>query len=307
MARKAFEKACKSGTDQAKERTMEEYIKLQKAHRQEIEKEETTKMQERLEKLATKAKIDPNIIWKARKQTKNNNELDYDIITEEEETITDPEKTKEYIANYFENLYQAREGTEDYKEWTKEISTTVRKTIDGYKKNKGETEDKITLEELNKAIKRLKRNKSLGPDQIPNEIFIEANRQTRLIYLEVINKIHNTETIPKDWREGELKRLYKGKGRKGKCSNERGISLASNVGKLYERIINERVKQQIRLTEAQGGGIEENATVDHLLTLKDTIETIRKKGKTAYVAFLDVQKAYDKAWLDAILYVLNKN
>ena len=31
------------------------------------------------------------------------------------------------------------------------------------------------------------------------------------------------------------------------------------------------------------------------------------KGHTAYIIFLDVQKAYDKAWLDAILYALHMN
>ena len=41
--------------------------------------------------------------------------------------------------------------------------------------------------------------------------------------------------------------------------------------------------------------------------MKQTINEIRNKGKTAYLVFLDVQKAYDKAWLDAILYVLHKN
>ncbi len=37
------------------------------------------------------------------------------------------------------------------------------------------------------------------------------------------------------------------------------------------------------------------------------IANICRERKTAYIIFLDVQKAYDKAWLDAILYVLNKN
>ena len=45
------------------------------------------------------------------------------------------------------------------------------------------------------------------------------------------------ESSMKEWEEGEIIRLYKGKGVKGKCSNERGITLASNVGKVYERII----------------------------------------------------------------------
>jgi hypothetical protein len=32
----------------------------------------------------------------------------------------------------------------------------------------------------------------------------------------------------------------------------------------------------------------------------------KKRTKPTYIVFLDVTKAYDKAWLDALLYVLNK-
>ena len=48
------------------------------------------------------------------------------------------------------------------------------------------------------------------------------------------------------------------------------------------------------------------ATVDHLLRLTNTIKHIRQNRKDAYITFLDVTKAYDKAWLDAILYVMHK-
>ncbi len=48
------------------------------------------------------------------------------------------------------------------------------------------------------------------------------------------------------------------------------------------------------------------ATVDHLIVLKEIIQQIRNKRQTAYIIFLDVQKAYDKAWLDAIMYVMDK-
>ena len=158
------------------------------------------------------------------------------------------------------------------------------------------------------AIMKLKRHKSLGPDKIPNEIFIEANTETRQILKQLLEKAHKEETIPKAWEEGEIIRLYKGKGQKGKCSNEMGITLASNVGKVYERIINERVRQQVRITKAQAGGKSGCATVDHLTVLKQTIQEINDKGHTAYIIFLDVQKAYDKAWLDAIHALhMNKN
>ena len=152
----------------------------------------------------------------------------------------------------------------------------------------------------------MKNNKAPGPDKLPNEIFTHANHQTREIYLKEINKIIQTYKIPDQWQIGEITRLYKGKGVKGKCSNERGITLASNFGKLFERIINNRITPKIRMTEAQAGGQKSKATVDHLLRIKDTIKHLRQNKKEAYIAFLDVTKAYDKAWLDAILYVMQK-
>ena len=50
-----------------------------------------------------------------------------------------------------------------------------------------------------------------------------------------------------------------------------------------------------------------SATCDHLISLDQTIEEIRNDKKTTYIIFLDVQKAYDKAWLDGILHALHRN
>ena len=74
----------------------------------------------------------------------------------------------------------------------------------------------------------LKNNKTTGPDQIPNEIFTKADTKTKQIYLNTINKIIQTSNIPEQWLEGEIIRLYKGKGTKGKCFNERGITPATS-------------------------------------------------------------------------------
>ncbi len=84
------------------------------------------------------------------------------------------------------------------------------------KDNPTQRGDPVTMKELNKVISKLKRGKSLGPDETPNEVLIEATTETRKIYLEMINHIHKEETIPQRWLEGNIKRLYKGKGIKGK-------------------------------------------------------------------------------------------
>ena len=122
----------------------------------------------------------------------------------------------------------------------------------------------------------------------------------------MMNNILQTTKIPQQWKEGYLKRLYKGKGVKGKCSNERGITLASNVGKMFERLINNRMVPRVEMTDAQAGGIKGRATVDHILILKELANIAKRKRKELILVYLDVTKAYDKAWLDAIMYVLHK-
>ena len=54
---------------------------------------------------------------------RTNNQYEYDLITENDREVQEPDETKEYMAEYYEHLYQAREGKYKYKEWTKSIQT----------------------------------------------------------------------------------------------------------------------------------------------------------------------------------------
>ena len=158
--------------------------------------------------------MNPNTIWETRKRAKGCNGLEYKTTTEEGKYLTDPQETKDHIANYFEELYQAREGTPEYSKWTKIITETVRQAL---KPQRCEADDnEINIKEFNSVIKKLKRKKSLGPDRIPNEIFIEGTPETRKILKAMIEKAHEAEKIPHAWEEGKIIRLYKGKGTKGK-------------------------------------------------------------------------------------------
>ena len=97
-----------------------------------------------------------------------------------------------------------------------------------------------------------------------------------------MNKVYNEEKIPDEWQKGEIIRIYKGKGEKGKCSNERGITSASNMGKVFERLINNRIKDEIRMTEAQAGGQAGISTADHINILNSIINHSKRKKKQIY-------------------------
>ena len=120
----------------------------------------------------------------------------------------------------------------------------------------------------------------------------------------MFNNIFNIETIPAKWLEGRITPLYKGKGAKADLQNFRGISVNSNIEKAFERVLNNRIQKTLQFTEAQAGGRPGKSTNDQLLVLKAVMKQAHEDNRPLYIAFLDVQKAYDKAWLDAILHTL---
>ena len=81
-------------------------------------------------------------------------------------------------------------------------------------------------------IKQLKSNKACGPDYNPNEIFINGGNEIIIKDLHIIvNEIFTTETIPNEWKNAEIVRIYKGKGDREKMENKIGITLACNIKK----------------------------------------------------------------------------
>ncbi len=69
---------------------------------------------------------------------------------------------------------------------------------------------------MESAIKALKRRKSTGPDKILINIFIQASKQPRAIHWYLFHNILTSKQIPQQWQKGEIIRLYKDKGEKGK-------------------------------------------------------------------------------------------
>lgn len=299
--KKRFEHECKTN-GQNKEKFYKKYIEINKQLNQQIEQENTKRVQVTTSRLINQGGVKSNYFWKLRKSILKNTMEDYDLITEEGHKVTNPEEAKEIIAQYYEGLYQARKARPEYKEWSEKITERY-KTITTHEHNNIE---EITKKEIKSAIKKTKRKKAPGPDDIPNEAIKTLNKRNMETVRKIFNKIIKDAEIPNQWQNSNIIRFYKGKGTKGKCSSERGITLSSNVGKIFERIINDRVVKKINMTDAQAGGRKQRATTEHIAIIYNKIEENKKKRKPTYITFLDVTKAYDKAWIKAIMYVMNK-
>lgn len=100
------------------------------------------------------------------------------------------------------------------------------------------------------AICSLKTGKAPGVDQVSAEA-IKAGRDTLLHRLHALLKtIWRTERIPLAWKKAVIVPIHK-KGDNRDCSNYRGISLLSIVGKVFTKIIQANLQKHRKQTSRE--------------------------------------------------------
>ena len=101
----------------------------------------------------------------------------------------------------------------------------------------------ILWEEVEAAVKSLKKGKSAGVDNIPSEL-VQAGGEAMIDMLLIIcNKIWQTGEWPTPWIQSLIITLSK-KGSQQLCQNCRTISLISHPSKVILRILLNRLKPQ---------------------------------------------------------------
>ena len=142
-------------------------------------------------------------------------------------------------------------------------------------------------------------------DMISNEM-LKYGGSVMLKPLEkLFNFILDSGVFRRSWNESYLVLIYKS-GNRLDPSNYRGISITSNLGKLFNRIIHTRLLEFVNsmslISENQVGFKENCRTSDHLFSVKTIID--HYKSKKVYAAFIDLRKAFDTVWRLGLFYKL---
>ena len=124
-----------------------------------------------------------------------------------------------------------------------------------------------TEEEVRWAIHTLKNGKAAGPDDFPAEALKAAPYTSAAMLWKIIERIWKEEKVPQDWKEGFLVKLPK-KGDQSECENHRGIMLLSLQGKVFNRIMLERLKTAVdkKLRDHQAGFRKERSCINLITT-----------------------------------------
>ena len=126
----------------------------------------------------------------------------------------------------------------------------------------------------------------------------------------LFNKVLIYGSFPKLWSKGFIVPLFKS-GSKDDPANYRGICIGSCLGKLFLKVLNNRLenfisKRNLKCDE-QIGFCRGKRTSDHMFILKTLIEKYTKQGvKHLYTCFIDFKKAFDKVWHIGLFFKLRE-
>ena len=208
------------------------------------------------------------------------------------EITTNREEILKICANFYKSLY-----------------TQTVPTPESTMKSSPDTEEipEFTEEEVERAIKRMKRHKAQGVDGITSDI-IKLGGPMVLTYLtNIFNNILRTKQIPDSWHEAKIVILFK-KGDPKDIKNYRPISLLSHSYKIFTRLLQARIERTLDENQPreQAGFRKGYSTTDHLQALNQIIEKSNEYNLPLCIGFIDYEKAFDTVEHFAIFEALRK-
>ena len=168
----------------------------------------------------------------------------------------------------------------------------------------------FTENEVMKAISSLKNQKAPGEDYILNEYIKLTSNVLTKFYTNLFNTVFETGVVPESWTTGLIVPIYK-KGDPTNPSNYRGIALLPALGKVYTKLLNDRLERFSECYDLiynnQGGFRKNNSTVDQVFVIQTLIDIFLKQNRKLYVAWIDYAKAFDSIWRTALWHKLSKS
>ncbi|KAK3547878.1 hypothetical protein QTP86_034175 [Hemibagrus guttatus] len=153
----------------------------------------------------------------------------------------------------------------------------------------------------------MKSGKAVGPDDIPVEVWKCLGEAAVEFLTSLFNRVLESERMPEEWRRSVLVPIFKNKGDVQSCSNYRGIKLMSHTMKLWERVVEARLRKVVEICEQQYGFMPRKSTTDAIFALRILMEKYRDGQRELHCVFVDLEKAYDRVPREELWYCMRKS
>ena len=145
---------------------------------------------------------------------------------------------------------------------------------------------------ITKAITKMASGKAAGPSGIVAEMLKPVGKAGAEEVRDLVENIISEGCIPTDWQESFIVNLYKGKGDALNRGNCRGLKLIEQV--------------RVEIDEMQCGFMSGRGTTDAIFVVRQLQEKHLAANKPLYMAFVDLEKAFDRVPQDVIWWAMRK-
>ena len=164
----------------------------------------------------------------------------------------------------------------------------------------------ITIDMVKKAISQTKAGKAQGPSGIVVEMIRAAGDMGTSMIRDLAVAIIHDGKVPSDWEQSFIVCLYKEKGDALERGNYRGLKLTEQVMKILERIVDGLIRKLVSIDNSQFGFVPGRGTTDAIFVVRQLQEKYLAANKRLYMAFVDLEKAFDRVPRKVIWWALRK-
>ncbi|KAK3572989.1 hypothetical protein QTP86_011856 [Hemibagrus guttatus] len=275
------------------EENRQEYKELQRRVKREVSKAKQKAYEELYTRLDTR-EGEKDLYRLARQRDRDGKDVQQVRVIKDRDgrVLTSEESVQRRWKEYFEELMNEENEREKRVEGVNSVEQKV---------------DKIRKDEVRKALKRMKSGKAVGPDDIPVEVW-KCLREAAVEFLaNLFNRVLESERMPEEWRRSVLVPIFKNKGDVQSCSNYRGIKLMSHTMKVWERVVEARLRKVVEICEQQYGFMPRKSTTDAIFALRILMEKYRDGQKELHCVFVDLEKAYDRVPREELWYCMRNS
>ncbi|BHF65787.1 hypothetical protein SprV_0200880000 [Sparganum proliferum] len=164
-------------------------------------------------------------------------------------------------------------------------------------------------QETIRAVQQLSSGKAPGSDAIPAEVYKYGGPQLMDHLSALFQEMWRQGEVPQDFKDATIVHLYKRKGNRQVCDNHRGISLLNIAGKIFARILLNRLNNHLEqglLPESQCGFRRHRGTTDMIFAARQLQEKCQEMRTHLYSTFVDLTKAFDTVSREGLWKIMRK-